>query len=118
MIGKLEIEGVHLSVDDKIRSYVKKKIGNLDKYLPEHAKESAHAEVFLISGENQAKSTICEVNLYLPKEVINVKESAVNVFAAIDMAEDKLIIRLKKYKDKNSSKERRHLIGRFLKKAD
>lgn len=118
MIGKLEIEGVHMAVDDDVRSYVEKKIGQLDKYLPEHAKESAHAEVFLMTSDDQAKSSTCEVNLFLPKEVINVKDSAVSVFAAIDIAEGKLINRLKKYKDKNSSKGRRHLIGRFLKKTD
>ena len=47
MIEKLDIEGIHMTVDENIRRYVIQKIGQLDKYLPKKARESAHVEVML-----------------------------------------------------------------------
>ena len=86
MINKLDIEGIHMTVSDNIRRYSVKKIGKLDKYLPKSAKQSAHAQVMLKTSENQKNRYTCEVVLHLPKETINVKESTVSIFAAIDIA--------------------------------
>jgi ribosome-associated translation inhibitor RaiA len=41
--------------------------------------------------------------LHLPHETIVIKESTVNLFAAVDIAEAKLRLQLKKYKDSHSS---------------
>src|ERR1700722_8634700 len=112
MIERLDIDGVHMDVDDNTRRYVQKKIGRLDKYLPKSAKASAHAEVALMTNHDEANRNTCEVTLYLPKEVINVKESTVSIFAAIDIVEAKLTNRLKKYKDMHSPIESRYLLGR------
>jgi putative sigma-54 modulation protein len=118
MIEKIEIEGIHLEVDDNMRRYVLRKIGRLDKYLPKHAKESAHAEVMLKNTDDKTNHATCEVTLFLPKETINVHESTINIYAAIDIVEAKLKHRIQKYKDLHTSvKFSRHLIGKFRKKA-
>ncbi len=118
MIEKIEIEGVHMEVDDNIRRYVLKKIAKLDKYLPKQAKESAHAEVILKSKESKGNRSTCEVTLFLPKETINVKESTQNIYAAIDIVEAKLKHQIEKYKELHASyKLRRHLVAKFRKKA-
>jgi ribosomal subunit interface protein len=99
MMERLDISGVHLQVDDDLRKYVHKKIGHLDRYIPKHSRLSAHAEVRLKEAKaKDKKECTCEVVLYLPQEVVSVKESTVNMYAAVDIAEAKIKSQLQKYK--------------------
>lgn len=103
MIEKLEIAGVHTELSPELRKYVTKKIGKLDRYLPKHARESAHAEVTLKEAKaKNKKECICEVVLYLPHDKLMTKEATLNMFAAVDIVEAKLKNQLKKYKEKHS----------------
>jgi len=115
MLERFEVHGVHTTVDENIKKYAMKKIGRLDRYLSKHQQQSAHCEVIL--KENKAKDKkqcTCEVNLHLPKETINIKETTLNMYAAIDIAETKLKLQLKKYKDIHASgKLHRRLVARF-----
>lgn len=106
MINKLEITGIHTDATEDIQKYVKKKIAKLDSYMPKRARQSAHADVKL--KEDKAKDkrqATCEVILYLPGETIAAKETALNMYAAIDIVEQKLRVQLKRYKDKSSPKK-------------
>ena len=104
MIERLEINGVHMKADKKLHAYVTKKIGKLDRYIPRHARESAHAEVFLKEVKIKTKKEcLCEVVLHLPKETLTTKESTMNMFAAVDIVEAKLKNQLKKYKETHDS---------------
>ncbi len=104
MISKLEITTVHADVDKEINKYVKKKIGKLDDYMPKHARKSAHAEVKLKEAKLKArKESTCEVTIYVPDATIQASETTVNMYAAIDIVEEKLKAQLKKYKDQNAS---------------
>lgn len=115
MLQKFEISGVHLSVDDDLRKYVSKKIGNLDKYLPRASRASAHAEVFLKAEKSKGKQqATCEVTLYLPHETINLHETTINLYAAVDIVEAKLKLQLQKYKElRQAGKMHRKLFARF-----
>lgn len=115
MIKKLEINGVHFEVDTKLKTYVTKKMGKLNKYIPRHARESAHIEVFLKEQKIKAKKEcICEVILYLPHDTITTTESTVNMYAAVDIVEAKLKNQIKKYKMKHGSPQLHHrLIGKL-----
>jgi ribosomal subunit interface protein len=115
MIKKFEIQGVHTGVDDKLRVYVNKKIGGLDRYISRHSRASAHAEVLLKEAKaKQNDRCTCEVVLRLPHQTIIVKESALNMYAAVDIVEAKLKQQIQKYKDLHGSgKTQRHLFARF-----
>jgi putative sigma-54 modulation protein len=115
MLAKFEIHAVHTKVDDQLKNYVNKKIGGLDKYVSRHSRKSAHGEVHLKESNAKDKNRFtCEVNLHLPKESIVIKEKSLNMFAAIDIAEAKLKIKLKQYKDRHENgKLHRHLLGRI-----
>jgi putative sigma-54 modulation protein len=119
MISKLEINWVHMDVDSKLDDYTTKKIGKLDHYLPKHARESAHAEVFLKETMiKKKKQCMCEVVLKLPSETIAIKESTMNMYAAVDIVEAKLKNRIKKYKETHSSlRIHRRVIARFKRRA-
>jgi putative sigma-54 modulation protein len=115
MIEHIEINSIHAQVDSDLEKYVTKKIGHLDKYLPKHAKESAHAEVKLKESKAKDKKQCqCEVILHLPHGTLMVKESTINMYAAIDIVEAKLKNQIKKYKDTHeSAKFRQRVIRRF-----
>ena len=119
MFAKFELNTVHTSIDPSLKRYVNKKIGGLDKYVPRHSRSSAHVEVHLKESKTKdANGFACEVTLFLPQQTLVVKETAPNLFAAVDIAEAKLKLQLKKYKDRHASgKLHRHLMARFKKRT-
>ncbi len=105
MIAKMEINGVHANIDTDLRKYVEKKIGHLDRFLPRHARESAHAEIKLKEQMIKAKKECtCEVILHLPHDTITTKETTINMYAAIDIVETRLKNQIKKYKETHTHK--------------
>jgi ribosomal subunit interface protein len=116
---RTEVSGVHSNVDDKLRKYIAKKIGGMDKYLPRHSRGSAHAVVKLKEATSkQKKLCTCEVILHVPLENIVVNETTVNMYAAVDIAEEKLKHALRKYKDQyGTPRLHRRLINRFRRRA-
>lgn len=119
MIQKIEIQGVHATISDKLQAYVKRKIGGLDRYISRHARASAHAEVHLKEAKKKGDDHCSvEVMLHLPQHTIVIKESALNMFAAVDIVEVKLKQQLKKYKDLHESgKMHRRLVARFRRRT-
>jgi ribosomal subunit interface protein len=119
MIERLDISGVHLQVDDDLRKYVHKKVGRLDRYIPKHSRQSVHAEVRLKESKaKDKKECTCEAVLHLPHEVVSVRESTVNMYAAVDIAEAKLKSQLKKYKNLHANpKLHRRLMLRIRREA-
>lgn len=120
MLKRFEIQGVHTVIDDRLRAHVNKKIGRLDRYIARQNRDSAHMEVHLKEtpgkGNDQCR---CEVTLHLPSQTIVVKEGAVNMYAAVDIAEAKLKQQLQKYKDRHGSgKTHRRMFARFRRKAE
>lgn len=115
MIQKLEISGVHTDIDDKLRTYVTKKIGHLDHYLSRHTRASAHAEIKLKEGKAKDKNRYaCEVIVHLPHETFRVEEATVNLYAAVDIVEAKLKVQFKKYKSLHEqARFHRRVLGRL-----
>lgn len=104
MIQKLEISGVHTDIDKKLREYVTRKIGKLDRFTPRKTRDALHAEIIL--KDNKAKDKrhcTCEVIIFLPHDKLMVSESTMNMYAAVDIVEAKLKNLLKKYKETHSS---------------
>jgi ribosomal subunit interface protein len=104
MIKRLEITGVHMEVGDDLRKYVIRKIARLDRFVPKASKESVHVDVKLKEGKAKDKNErTCEVIMHLPHETLTLKETTINIYAAIDIVEAKLRNQLKKYKDLHAS---------------
>lgn len=122
---KIEIAGVHLELEEDIKKYVTKSVDKLEHFIPRRARNSAHAEVKLKESHAKNKRQFtCEIILTLPYEKILVTESTLNVFAAVDIAEETLKNRLKKYKEKRVSEKSAHkdrkvrkLLGKILSKS-
>lgn len=115
---KLAISSKKVTADAELLKYIDKKIGSLDKYLPKHATKSAHAELRLSETKAKDKKQChVEVVLHLPGEVLTVKDSTMNMYAAIDIVEAKLKNQIVKYKDQHSKSivsRRRGVVRGFL----
>ncbi len=119
MLKKFELQGVHAEVDERLRAHVERKIGGLDRYIARQNRDSAHMEVHLKETTKKGNDHCrCEATLYLPHQTIIVKESAVNMYAAVDIVEAKLKQQLQKYKDLHGNgKTRRHLFARLRRRT-
>lgn len=115
MIRAIEISGIQYEVDDTTKRYVAKKIGRLDRYLPRHARKSVTADVKLRqANHDHGNKYEAEVILNLPDKVIMAKDYTVNVLAAIDIVEAKIVTQLRKYKQASVPHiGNRGLLGRF-----
>lgn len=104
MVQKLEITGEHYTVDENLRKYITRKIGRIDKYLSKHSRESAHLEIRLKEHKASGKKECtANVTLHLPHGTINIKESTLNMYAAVDIVQAKLKHQIQRYKDMHGS---------------
>lgn len=115
MITTIEVTGIKYDVDDTTKKYVLKKIGKLDRYLPRHARESVNAEVRLkeVNRANGNKYEV-EVTINVPEKVITASDSTLNMLAAVDIVEAKIVTQLRKYKQATISHVgRRGVMSKF-----
>lgn len=99
MISSIDITGIKYAVNEKTRKYVLSKIGKLDKYTPLHARKSMAVDVKLreVNRDHGNKYEV-EVILQVPGKVIAAKDTTMNMMAAVDIVEAKLIGQLRRYK--------------------
>lgn len=115
MIDAIDITGVKFELDGTTKKYVTKKIGRLDRYLPKHARKSVSAEIKLKEvNRDHGNKYEAEVILNVPDKVLTAKDSTVNILAAVDIVEAKLVVQLRKYKQMTVPHlGRRGMLGRF-----
>ena len=112
MITHIDITGVgSYAPDEKVKKYVRKQIGALDRLAPRHARKSMRAEVKLdeVNRKNGNKYEV-EVILAVPDKTLTAKDSTSNIMAATDIVEAKLAAQLRKYK----AQQVKHLGNRKL----
>lgn len=102
---KYTIRGQKLEVTDAIRDYAVSKIDKMEKYF-ENPDEVSVKVVFSIRGrEQKVEITINSINFDLRSEV-----SHSDMYAAIDLAVDKLEQQMRKFKSKLMSKDRVEIV--------
>lgn len=102
---KYTIRGQKLEVTDAIRDYAVSKIDKMEKYF-ENPDEVNVKVVFSVRGrEQKVEITINSINFDLRSEA-----SHSDMYAAIDLAVDKLEQQMRKFKSKLMSKERVEIV--------
>ena len=105
MIKHIDIAAAQKSyeIDADLNKYIQKKIGKLDRHLKRQERDSARADVKLKESTGKGgKKCTCEVILHIPGTKLTAAESTVNMYAAVDIVEQKLQNQLKKNKEKKS----------------
>ncbi len=95
----ITVTGRKTSVTPALKEYVDEKVG---RALEVFDRAAMDAEVILRAEKNPAnpKSSVCEVTVRAKGAVIRVAEADEDMYAAIDIASDKVTRQLRKYKTK------------------
>ena len=102
---KLSVRGNKIEVTDSIKEYLNEKISRMDKYFDDPSKVEAIALISVRGREQKV-----EITIPLKKFQIRVEESHSDLYAAIDLAIDKLERQFRKYKTKLISKKRKEVL--------
>ncbi|NLG70937.1 MAG: ribosome-associated translation inhibitor RaiA [Chloroflexi bacterium] len=99
MALEVEVYTRNMEVTDRIQEYVDKKVSKLDRYLP--GIEEARVD---LAYEKSARSAndrqVAQITVRGKRFVLRAEERADDIFAALDIALDKLQRRIERYKGK------------------
>jgi putative sigma-54 modulation protein len=99
MALEIDIYGRNMEVTDRIRDYVTKKTSKLDRYLP--GIEEARVDVsYIKSARSAADRQVAEITVRGKGFILRSEERADDIFAAYDMALDKMQRRMERFKGK------------------
>jgi putative sigma-54 modulation protein len=99
---QLAISGKNLEVTDSLRAYVEKKIGRLDRYLPNVT--DARVELVVENTRAAKDSQIAQVTLRTKQAILRAEEASTDMFASIDAVFEKMQRQADRYKGKRWSK--------------
>lgn len=95
---QLIITGKNVEVTDWLRSYVEKKIGKLDRYLP--TIDEARVELAVEKTKSAQDRQVVQVTVRSSGTILRVEEKSADMFASIDAAVDKMHRQIARYKGK------------------
>jgi putative sigma-54 modulation protein len=99
----LTITGKNLEINDTIRKHVEKKIGRLDRYLPNII--DGRVELTVDEGARAAGDRqIAQVTLRTKKVILRAEEASSDIFASIDAVFEKMQRQVDRYKGKRWAK--------------
>ncbi len=99
---QLAISGKNLEVSDSLRAYVEKKIGRLDRYLPNVT--DARVELAVENTRASKDRQIAQVTLRSKQAILRAEEASADMFASIDAVFEKMQRQADRYKGKRWSK--------------
>lgn len=115
---KLQTTGRRYELDKKIVAYVDRKLGRLDRYLPTGCRTGVFGDVVLENDPSHTKEgqCICEVKIDVRGEILFAKEATMNMYAAIDICEQKIKQQVLSYKSRRdpARNKGRRLIAKLL----
>jgi putative sigma-54 modulation protein len=99
---QLSITGKNLDITDSLREYVEKKIGRLDRYLPNIL--DARVELSVENTRAAKDSQIAQVTLRTRQAILRAEEATADMFASIDAVLEKMQRQINRYKGKRWAK--------------
>jgi putative sigma-54 modulation protein len=100
---QLTITGKNIEINDTLRNYVEKKIGRLDRYLPNII--DGRVELEKAEGARAAEDRqVAQVTLRTKNAVLRAEEASNDIFTSIDAVVEKMQRQADRYKNKRRSK--------------
>jgi putative sigma-54 modulation protein len=95
---QLLLQGKNFVVSDRIRTYVEKKIGKLDRYLPDI--EEARFEITQEKTKSAQDRNIVQLTLRTNSTILRAEERSNAIYPCIDAVVDKIHRQIVRYKGK------------------
>src|SRR4030066_2053755 len=97
----VEVYGRNMDVTARIRTYVSKKVSKLDRYLP--GIEEARVDVaYVKSARSASDRQVAQITVRGRGFILRSEERAEDIFAALDLALEKMQRRIERYKGKRN----------------
>lgn len=94
---KIDIQSIHFDADKKLLGFITKKIEKVQTFF----EDIKSADIYLrLEKDSEKENKIIEVKLNINGSSIFAAEKSSTFEAATDLVIDKLVIQVKKYKDK------------------
>lgn len=101
---ELIIRGRNIEISDYLRQYVEKKIGKLDRYLPDITE--ARVELATENTRSAGEVQIAQVTIRVDGTILRGEERSPDMFASIDAVLDKMYRQIARYKGKRQDRWR------------
>lgn len=100
---KMIVKGRHMAVTQPIREYAEEKIGRTSKIM-DHETMTTEVELYVEKNPSIENNQVAEITVFTKGPVIRSKEASNDMYAAIDLAADKLERQFRKYKGKKQDR--------------
>jgi putative sigma-54 modulation protein len=100
----LIIKGKNVEVTDRLRDYVEKKVGKLDRYLPSITE--AWVELSTEGTKAAQDRQVCQITVRSNGTILRAEERSDDIFTSIDTVLDKMYRQIARYKGKRQNRWR------------
>lgn len=99
---QLTIKGRNLEVNDQLRGYVEKKLGKMDRYLPDI--QEMRVELAEEQSRKASEREVVQVTIRSNGSLLRAEVRSGDIYSAVDGAAEKLQVQIKRYKGKRRRK--------------
>jgi len=103
---QLVLKGKNFVISDRIRDYVEKKIGKLDRYLPDI--DEARIEITQEKTKSAKDRNVVQVTLRTNSTILRAEDRSEAIYASIDSVVDKIHRQIARYKGKRIDRWQGH----------
>jgi ribosomal subunit interface protein len=103
---QIEVHGRHLDVTPPLRAYAEKKARRLERFLPSEAR--LDFELSVERNPRIAEPQVAELTVNARGEVLRVKATAADMYAAMDLAVDRMKRSAAEYHDRHTGGRPHH----------
>jgi len=104
MLDNITIHGRNLEITPRLREYVEKKVGKLDRYLPTIS--SARMDLAMENTRSAQHRHIAQLTIWTRGRILRAEERTDDIFASIDAVMDKMYRQIARYKGKRQDRFR------------
>jgi putative sigma-54 modulation protein len=101
---QLIIKSKNLEVTDRLRTYVERKVGKLDRYLP--TIDEARVELSTETTRSAQDRQVCQITLRSNGTILRAEDRSPDMFASIDAVLNKIHRQIARYKGKRQNRWR------------
>lgn len=101
---QLIITAKNMEITERLREYVEKKVGKLDRYLPNI--DEAHVELSCQKAKSAQHRQVVQVTLRSSGTILRAEERSDDMFASIDAVLNKIYRQIARYKGKRYERGR------------
>ena len=99
---QLIIKGRNMEVNDRLKEYVEKKLGKMDRYLPDI--QEIRVELAEEKSRKSSEREVIQVTMRSNGTLLRAEERNTDIYSAIDAVADKLHGQIARYKGKRRRK--------------